>query len=486
MKLKIKDVKLSTGGPYVAILNEDDARKLDVYALDRIRIDGFSVLVNIATKGIKKGQLGLLEEALKKTKLKPGDTIKIFPQTKPTSVNHIKKKLKGKRLKQPEINEIISDIVSNRLSEVEISYFASACYINGLSLNETYYLTQAIVKNSKSLDLKKKKILDKHSIGGIPGNRTTMIVVPIVAALGYTMPKTSSRSITSASGTSDTMETLANVTLTTNKIKEVVKKTNACLVWGGVMELASADDSLIKVERPLSLDPEGIMIASILSKKKSVNATHVLIDIPVGKNAKITNLRRAKRLRNKFIRVGKKLGMKIRVVFTYGNEPIGNGIGPALEAVDVLEVLKGKGPKDLRKKSIALATMLLELAGEKQARKKVLDVLNSGLAYEKMKQIIKAQGKSKHKLKIGKYFQSITAKKSGYVKEIKNAEIARIARIAGSPKDKGAGIYLNVHAHHKVKKGEILLTIYAENKKKLEYAIEAYRKSEVIKIGPEI
>ncbi len=484
MKLKVKDVNLSTGGPYVAILNEDDARKLDLYALDRIKIKNFAVLVNISTKGIKKGQIGLFEEVLKKLKIKTGDLIQIEPQTKPTSVNYIKKKLKGKRLKEEEIDSIISDIVSNRLSEVEISYFASACYTHDLSLNEVTYLTKAIVKNSNTLNLNKKKILDKHCIGGIPGNRTTMIVVPIVASLGYIIPKTSSRSITSAAGTSDTMETLANVTLTIDKIKKVIQKTNACMVWGGVMELASADDSLIKVERPLSLDPEGILIASILSKKKAVNATHVLIDIPVSENAKIKTLARAKKLRNKFIKVGRRLGMKIRVVFTRGNEPIGNGIGPALEALDVLEVLRGKGPKDLRRKSIALATMLLELAGEKKARRKVLHTLNSGLAYQKMQEIIKAQGKSKYKLKIGKHFKSITAQRSGHLRIIHNSEISRIARIAGSPKDKGAGIYLHVHNHHKVKKGEILLTIYSESKKKLEYALKAYKESNVIEIGP--
>ncbi len=435
MKLKVKDVKLSTGGPYVAILNEEDARKLDLYGSDRIKIKDLSIVINISRK-IKKGQIGLFEEVLKKLSLKQKQTVVINPDRHPISLGYIKQKLKGKRLTKEKIDEIIKDIVKNRLTEAELSYFVSGCYIHGLSLKETVYLTRAIVDNSKQIKLDHRITLDKHSIGGIPGNRTTMIVVPIVASLGYTMIKTSSRSITSASGTSDTMETLANVELTNKKIISVVKKTNACMVWGGIMELASADDRLIKIERPLSLDPEGIMIASILSKKKAVNATHVLIDIPVGKTAKIRSLTRAKKLRKKFIKIGRKLGMKIRVVLTRGDQPIGNGIGPALEAIDVLDVLQGKGPKDLKNKSIALATMLLELAGVKKARKKVLDSLHSGKAYEKMKEIIQAQGKNINRLKLGKYFHSITARKSGIVHEINNKLISKIARIAGSPKER--------------------------------------------------
>ncbi len=480
MKLKVKDVNLSTGGPLVAIINEEDAESLGLRALDRIKIRRLrtwreiNAVVDISSKGINKGEIGLFEEVLKALDLEEGVNVEVVLADRPKSVDYIKKKLIGKELAKNEIMAIITDLMINNLSEVELTYFVSGCYVNGLTLKESAFLTEAIVENGEKLNLSKRIILDKHSIGGVAGNRTTMVVVPIIAAAGYTIPKTSSRAITSAAGTADTFEILAPVALTVEKIKEVVEKTNGCIAWGGAMNLAGADDKLIKIRHPLRLDPEGMLLASILAKKKAVGATHVIIDIPYGKSVKVKTKAEGARLGKKFIDLGKLLNIKVKVVLTDGSQPIGNGIGPLFEAKDVISVLTGGGPTDLRRKSVMLATEMLKMVGVRNAHLEVLDVLNSGRAYEKLIEIIKAQGGRKHiKFPKPKHCFPIMAKKAGVVKEIDNNKINKIARIAGSPFDKTAGVYLMVKRGAKINKEDVLFNIYSKNKKKLEDAIKA-------------
>ncbi len=484
MKLKVKNIGLSTGGPLIAILNKEDAINLDLFALDRVRLKKnnkiLSAVIDIAEDHqIIPGYIGLFQEVVKKLKTHNNEILNVALQKRPASIKIIKRKLKDEKLNSQDYNQIVKDIVANRLSDTEITYFVSACYTRGMTLDESAYLTRALVKNGSQLKLNKKPILDKHSIGGIAGNRTTPIVVSIIAAAGFTIPKTSSRAITSAAGTADTMEVLASVSHPIKKIYSIVKKTNACLVWGGALDLASADDKLIKIEHPLSLDPKGILLSSIMAKKKAVNATHVIVDIPYGKEAKISKLVNAKDLQKKFTQLGKKLGMKVKAVITKGDQPIGKGIGPVLEAMDVLEVLQGSGPQDLRKKSLFLANELFKMVNHKPEASKILD---SGLAYKKFLEIIKAQGGKKPKLTLASFKYNLKTTKAGKVSYIDNKEINHIARIAGAPNNKKAGIYLHVRLNSKVKKSQSILTIYAENKSKLNFAIEALRDSEVVKI----
>jgi len=487
VKLKIKDVDLSTGGPLIVILNEEDAQELDLHALDRIvikkRKKEVVATINIAENGknIRRGEIGLFEEVLKKIKGKNKQVVKIRIAKRPYSIQYIKEKLDGKKLSPSKINEIIKDIIKNKLSEVELTYFVSACYKKNLSTDEIIALTKAICESGNRLKLRKKLIVDKHSIGGVPGNRTTMIMIPILAAAGLTIPKTSSRAITSPAGTADTMEVLANVSLPLKKIKKVVEKTKACMIWGGTLELASADDKLIKIEYPLSLDPRGILLASVLSKNIAVGSKFILIDIPIGESAKIKNRKEALELKKQFIKLGRKLGIKIKVILTNGSQPIGNGIGPMLEARDVLWILQRdpRRPIDLEKKSIYMADLILKMTG---SNKKAKEILESGKAYEKMKEIIRMQGKKKIDFNLARNKFIIKANKNGVIKKINNKVIAKIARIAGAPKDKKAGIYLDVHKGDKIKKNDFLFTIFAKNKDKLEHAIEIYKRMKVFEI----
>ncbi len=484
MRLIVEDLDLSTGGPLIVVLHGEDAKKLDIYALDRVRVKKGKkevvAIVNISEskdvviseKSVSPGEIGMFEEVIDKLGAKDGEKVEVLFEGLPKSIVYIKKKLKGYTLEEGEINTIIKDIVEDRLSDIEKTYFVSAAHIYGLKDKEVIFLSKSIVKHGGQLKFNKKVICDKHCIGGLPANRTTMIVVPIIAAAGYTIPKTSTRSITSPAGTSDTMEVLTNVGLSLKKIKEVVKKTNGCMIWGGALGLASADDKIIKIERPVSLDTEGIMISSVLAKKLAVGSTHVLIDIPMGETAKVKDIKKARRLKKRFERVGRKLGMYVKVIITDGSQPIGNGIGPTLEARDVMNVLKGNGPYDLREKALRMAGILLEMVGEKRGYKKAKKILDSGKAYEKMLEIINAQGKKEIDASLAKFDQRIIAKKSGVVSKINNKTIASVAKIAGAPRDKKAGVDLRVKLKDKVKKGDTLFVIYSENQDKLNYALE--------------
>ncbi len=487
MRLKVKILHIATKGPLIGILNERDIHGLGIKPLDRIKITrcdknihdkGLIISVDeaLGKKEIAQGVIGVFVDVANELKLKENHFIEASPTPVPESLKYIKKKLDKGTLNENEINTIIKDLLSNSLTEVEATYFVSGCYVNEMTLNESAYLTKAIVENSGKLKFDKKIVADKHSIGGIAGNRTTMIVIPIIAAAGITIPKTSTRSITSPAGTSDVMEVLAPVTFSKERIMEIVNKINACMVWGGAMDLASADDKLIKLEKILSIDPEGFLLASVLAKKLSAGSTHVLIDIPIGLEAKIESKRLAKRLAKKFIKLGSKLGLKIKVIITNGNQPIGNGVGPALEAIDVLKVLKNKGPNDLKEKSLYMASILLDMVGIKNSKVRAKNILDSGLAYKKMQEIIKEQGGNPNikpeDIKLGRFTFDYKAKQSGKVRILSNKLVSKFAKIAGAPYDKGAGIYLYKKVNDPIIKGETLFKIYSEDKYKLEYVLK--------------
>lgn len=493
MKLKVKDIDTSSGGPLVALMNQKDAEMLDLHVMDRIKIrKGRKIETAVLDitqnpKIVPKGKIGVFEEVISSLKLKNNDNVEISAARKPLSIDFIKKKLNGQKLSKKEIYQIVWDIVHNKLSSVELTFFVAACYTNIMSTEETILLTKAMVKHGDVLKLNKYPVVDKHSIGGVPGNRTSLVIVPITAAAGYFIPKTSSRSITSAAGTADTMEVLANVTFPIKKMKEIVLKAKGCIVWGGSLNLAPADDKIIAVERPLEIDAESQLLASIMAKKYSVSSTHILIDVPVNKDSKVKNRMEALRLKAEFEKIGSRLRKHVKVLITDGKQPIGNGIGPALEARDVLWLLKRdpRRPLDLEKKCLMMCANIFGMIGLKNGHKKALEILNSGKAYQKMVEIIKAQGGKEiaaEDIKIGKLSYDVLSAKTGRVSNINNVHISRIARIAGAPHDKGAGIYLHKHIGGKVKKGEKLFTVYSESMHEFEYAKDVAKSSKVFEI----
>lgn len=484
MKFKAKDMNIATGGVLIAILHKNDAKRLDLHSGDRLLLKAKNkeqiCILDISEKEstVPEGKIGLFEEVLDRLNIKHNDLVNIEFIGKPESIIHIRDKLFGRHLTYKEFYHICDDITNDRLTDIEKTYFVAGCFTNKLSTEEIVDLTRAMVETGKKIHFN-KLTLDKHCIGGVPGNRTTMLVVPIIASFGFTIAKTSSRAITSPAGTADTMECLAKVELPEKKIKEVVKKTGACIVHGGSMNLAPADDKIIEVEHPISIDAEGQLLASVMAKKYSVSASHVLIDIPMGKSTKANTWKKAKHLRKMFEKIGKKLDMNVKVVITDGSQPVGNGIGPLLEAEDVMAVLRNDvcAPADLRKKALMLSGMLLEMTGKyKDGFKTAKEALENGKALKKMNEIIAAQGRQR-RATLGKHIHQVHSGKIGRVKNIDNEIIAKIARIAGAPDDKGAGIFILKKVNDIVKRGDTLYTIYAESNFKKELAISLGRRN---------
>lgn len=488
MKLRVRILRLRAGKP-IAFIHDFDAAKMAIHSGDRVLIrDGHiprTAIVDIASGLFKRGEVALSEELSSSLKVRSGSHVDVSPALMPASARILQAKNGHRDYTQQEIKSIISDIVNDVLSEAEIAYFVSGVYHHGLSAKETLYLTQAIYETGTHLKWRSPYVADKHSIGGIPGNRTTPIVVSICAAAGILMPKTSSRAITSAAGTADTIETIAKVDFSLAEIRKIVERTGACLAWGGALGLAPADDKLIQVEKRLNLDPEPQLLASILSKKLAVGSKYVLIDIPYGSGAKVSRAK-AIRLKRKFISLGKKLGLHINVVLTPGNEPIGNGIGALLEIKDVLRVLRRDSPpKDLENKSVLLAGILLEMLNKASKGKgKILarKILEDGRAFAKFKEIILAQQGHLDELPEARLHHTILAKTTGRVSAIYNKDINHIARILGCPQDKTAGIYLHKHTKDKISKRDPLLTLYSESEIKLKAALAYIKESHPIEL----
>ena len=406
---------------------------------------------------------------------------------KQTAIDAIKKKLTGKPLSYKEIFAIMDEIANQRLGPVLTTYFAAAGFTSGFSDEELYHLTRAMVETGPVLHFK-GIVADKHSTGGVAGTRTTMIVVPIVASAGFYIPKTSSRAITSPSGTADTMEVLAPVTFPPRHIEHLVHKVGGCIVWGGHLGLAPADDIIIQVEQPLAFESFDKIIVSIMAKKVASGATHLVLDIPVGHTMKIQHMKDADVIAKKFAFLAHKFGIKVVVDANETHENAGRGIGAILEARDVLEVLEQRPtrPLALETKALRLAGKLLDLCFADTPEKKHLkgeevarDILTSGKALTKMREIIEAQGGNpdvtSKRLKPAAQTHEVRAPRSGFVHAINNQQITVICRILGCPTEKSAGLYLNTKLDEKVDKNDILCTLYSSDKWRLTEAVETLK-----------
>lgn len=493
--LKAKRFDYSTGSELLVVLNQPEASTYGLQAGDRVELRWNSqkvvAVAELSESKVSRGQIGLWREVWQGRKIKDGTLVEVAQLSRPPSIQAIKKKLFGKELTYEEIYSIISDIVANRLSPVEMTYYVASGFVKPNSDTELYYLSKAIAETGEQMNLP-IEVVDKHSVGGLPGNRTTMIVTPIIASLGLYMPKTSSRAITSPAGTADTMEVLAPVSFSMSEIRSIVKKTKACLVWGGGLNVAPADDKIIKLSRPLALEPYDKMLVSIMAKKVAMGVDYLVIDMPIGTTAKVTTRKLSSQLEDKFIYLGRKFGMKVKVIKTLAREPVGRGIGPALEARDVLRVLQQKPlkPQDLESKAVYLAGELLELKGfcrggegERVARRQ----LESGAAWRKLQEIIEAQGGNpaidSEAVATGAYHYEIHAKANGTVTEVDSHAINEVCMNLGAPHEKIAGLHLHVHWGERVDKGSKLFTLYAPSQSRLELGLKALEHVDVMVIS---
>ncbi len=496
--LRLRRVAIDTYKENVAYLHRDCPvyRSEGFQALSKIQIfkedDGPPVIavLNVVDDSsiIDPEELGLSEQAFEQFDVDEGTPIRISHAQPPASLKAVHRKIAGEPLNFEEYSSITQDVVAKRYSKIEIAAFLVGCAEAGMEREEVLHLTRAMVDAGERLDWGEPVVADKHCIGGIPGNRTSMLIVPIVAAHGILIPKTSSRAITSPAGTADTMAVLAHVDLTPQQLREVVSHVRGCLAWGGKANLAPADDILISVERPLSLDSPGQMVASILSKKIAAGSTHLLIDIPVGPTAKVRSRSSALQLRKLFEYVGDRMGLHIEIMITDGSQPVGRGIGPVLEMRDVMQVLRNEpeAPMSLREKALRLAGRILEFDPDVRGGQGYViarDILESGRALAKMQAIIGIQGENQEPLEVGHLRHEVTAVLDGVVAAIDNLQIAYIARLAGAPIDKGAGVDLHKKVNDPVKRGERLYIIHAEFSSDFQFAKEAAGKESGFTIG---
>lgn len=433
--------------------------------------------LNIVTGDlINEGEIGLSESAWEKLKLLGDESIWLSHPRPVHSLSYVRSKVYGHKLNEEQFNEIINDIVDERYADVYLAAFITACGDDKLDDEEITSLTRAMINAGSTIDWGLDQVLDKHCVGGLPGNRTTPIVVSILTAAGLTIPKTSSRAITSPAGTADTMETLTDVSLTLDQMREVVHSEGGCLAWGGSVRLSPADDLLIQVERALDIDSEGQLIASVLSKKVAAGATHVLIDIPVGPTAKVRHDTAADKLANSFKRVAENLGITLAIVKTDGTQPVGKGIGPALEARDIVRVLKcdEQAPQDLFNRAVYLAGAMLDLSGKVvpgEGEKLARELVTTGKAWDKFVAICEAQGGFKEP-PVAHYRYEMLAEKDCTLTSIDNRILAKVAKLAGAPADAAAGVDLHVKVGEQIKHGQAMLTIHAEHIGELNYAVD--------------
>lgn len=403
----------------------------------------------------------------------------------------VQKKLLGKKLTYKEIYAVMDEIAHQRFGDILTTYFAASGYSKGFSNEEIYFLTRAMIETGSKLKFR-GIVADKHSVGGVPGTRTTLVVVPIVAAAGFTIPKSSSRAITTPGGTADDMEVLAPVTFSEKEIYTIVKKTNACIVWGGSVDMAPADDELIKVEEPLLFESYDKFLVSIMAKKIAFGSNHIVIDLPYGQHVKVHRLSDAEIIKKKFEYLAKKFSVKIHINIHKVEEPAGRGLGPLLEVREALKVLEQKEdrPIDLEKRGLLLAGLLLDLC-LKDVSKSFKDrirknfgsgkdwakyLLTSGLALAKMKEIIKAQGGKSdiisEELQPGKFSYTVLAKQSRTIKAINSRNATVIAKLLGAPAQKKSGIYLCKKVGEQIAGGEPLFILYSESQYNLKEAKE--------------
>lgn len=450
-------------------------------ALTRVRIDcgdrWVIASLNVVTGAdwLPRDTAALSDSAWAALRPEPG-AVGVFSHPEPPEgASAIRAKVYGSRLDRPQFDRIIGDALAHRLSDLDLAAFVTACSGDRLDFDETIALTRAMQAAGDTLHWDRPPVLDKHCVGGLPGNRTTPIVVAIVAAAGHTIPKTSSRAITSPAGTADTMEVMAPVTLDLPAMRRVVEAQGGCIAWGGSLRLSPADDMLIAIERPLDFDSDGQLVASVLSKKAAAGSDMVVIDIPVGPTAKVRSAQAARALSARLHAVAKAIGLHLAIHVSDGSQPVGRGIGPALEATDVLKVLRRApdAPADLRDRALVLAGALLDMGGGTGGARDGLqlarDLLDSGAAEAKFMAICAAQGgftepgRARHRA-------LLTAPRDGRLAAIDNRRIARIAKLAGAPVQPLAGLYLHARPGDRVNRGDPLFEIHAETPGELDYA----------------
>lgn len=479
--LRYKSLGIDTLQEHVAFMHRDChiCKSEGIEAQTRVELRhgarNVIAIVNVVHSDlIDRDEIGLSLNTERDLNVQAGDRIEVTQAGSVDSLSQLRTKIYGHRLDRHGFEAIVSDIARGRYTNIHIAAFLTAMAGRRANVQEVIDLTAAMVSVGERLNWGVSPVADKHCVGGLPGNRTTPIVVAIVASAGLTMPKTSSRAITSPAGTADVMEVMTPVTLDLAAMRGVVDKEGGCFVWGGSLSLSPADDLLIKVARPLELDSDAQLVASVLSKKIAAGSTHAVIDMPIGPTAKIRSNEQADHLEHLLNQVAFANGLNLKVLRTDGAAPVGYGIGPALEARDVVSVLRNdvNAPSDLRERALMLAAEVLELCGQCDAGlgyQQANRILSSGMAWEKFLRICNAQG-GYTEPPMAPIDKLVTASIEGTVKAFDNRRLARLAKLLGAPEAQTAGLTLHAKMGDVVRRGDPLFTMHAEAQGELAYA----------------
>jgi len=486
---------LDTHDELVAVTRRDSpvcrSEGFSAHARVRLKNGGHGIiatLYQVDSGLLERDEVGLSESAWQRLGVTEGDPVHISHPHPVASLSQVRARVFGERLARPEMHAVINDIVAGRYADVHLAMFLTSMAEREPDDDELVDMIDAMVAAGERLEWRRQIIVDKHCVGGLPGNRTTPLVVSIVAEHGLWMPKTSSRAITSPAGTADTVETMTRVDLDIAMLKTVVEKHGGCMAWGGAMHLSPVDDMLIRVERLMDIDAEGQMVASVLSKKVAAGATHLVLDVPVGETAKVRSREAANRLAARMQTIGARFGLKTRVLITDGSQPVGRGIGPALEAHDVLAVLANADhqPRELRERAVSLAGALLELAGEArdgQGEQAAEETLASGRARVRFEAICRAQGGLRSP-PVARHEHQMLSEHAGVITRFDNRRLARVAKLAGAPSAPAAGVYMHVRLGDQIEAGKPVYAIHAESRGELAYAREFAEANGIVRIEP--
>ena len=475
MKVRILN-NIDTRSEVVFLSSEDIDPRDAQTELSQLILDHKKKLVHvIRTDTMVKGEIGIPKILAERLGLKDGQTIAIKPRNRPISYPLIMKKYEKQPWSGEDLRTIIDDMYQGNVTDLEYAAFTLAMQYESLGIDETEQLTRAFTLHSETIAFD-EPVYDKHSIGGIPGNKVSLLIVPIIAAAGLLIPKTSSRAITSPSGTADTMEVLCDINFSAQEIMEIAPKTRGMLVWGGQLNLAPVDSEIIRrVERPLSLDPESVIIASILSKKLSTGVKHMVLDMPTGSETKMATRTESAGLSHLFVEIGRRVGIEVECAITYADQPVGHAIGPALEAREAVSTLMGNGPRSVLEKSTELSGILFEMAGLAQRGRgadMADEIVKSGKAIKKFWEIVEAQGGTPEikieDIEVGQYSSPIIAQEDGYISHISNSQVKIIASALGCPSDKKSGMIIHRKAGEFVNKGEVIIELFSSRENALD------------------
>jgi putative thymidine phosphorylase len=483
--LKSKLIDFTSGNKRTVFLNSKTAQ--DEGILPGTRLEVLSPVngkkhvayVDVTEKIVSNLEVGVDPVLWADFELKSNDLMSLDLLPQPDSLGFIRKKLLRNKLNYAEIKDILQDIVDGKLGDIETTYFAACGFNPGFDEDELYYLVKAMAESGEKIKWPYEKVIDKHSIGGLAGKGITPIIVSIIASKGLVIPNTSTRAITAPAGTTDIMEVFCNMEFNREEIIDLVKKNNACIIWGGGLDLAPADEALIEIEKPLGIELYDKFIVSILAKKVAIGLTHYILDIPYGPDTKVQKPEDVQQIREKFEKLSARFGIKVKVITRQALGPDGRGIGPNLEAIDVLKVLMQKKDRflPLEDVSLNLAGELLELAEEAPPGKGyeyAHKALKSGEALKTFKKLIHAQGGNSNieieSIGTGEVKYDFIASKAGQVRDIENSVVKSVSHALGTPNIRQSGIFLHKHISEKFEKGDILFTMYTTSDSRLDLA----------------